>query len=494
MDLDLRPLAAVLVSLLAAVLLPLVDRRPTVRETITITAAVLKLALVSSMLPAVLTGQGVEGGSLALGMGLSLQFRVDALGLIFALTASSLWLLTSIYSIGYLRATASTHRTSYYSAFAVCLSATVGIAFSANLLTFFVCYEVLTLATYPLVVHDRTPEAQAAGRRYLVYTLAAGQALLVATVWAETLVPGSEFRPGGFLDSQTPSLTVWVLFVLFIVGCGVKAAIMPLHGWLPAAMVAPTPVSALLHAVAVVKAGVFGIVRIVGYVFGIDTLRATGADTVLIIFAVATMLIASIRALGEDRLKRRLAYSTIGQLSYIVLGAAVGSVAALTGAMFHIAGHGFMKITMFFCAGTVHTQAHRDGVKGLDGLGRQMPVTMTAFAIGACGLAGVPLLAGFIAKWNLGVGAVEVDQLLLVGVLVVSGLLNVAYFFPILFDAFFKASTSDVREAGWAMILPLGVTAAVALLLGVIPDLGLHFFTLARLAAESVVTGAGVPQ
>ncbi|MBH16934.1 MAG: cation:proton antiporter, partial [Acidobacteria bacterium] len=202
MDLDLRPLAAVLVSLLAAVLLPLVDRRPTVRETITITAAVLKLTLVLSMLPAVLTGQGVEGVSLALGMGLSLQFRVDALGLIFALTASSLWLLTSIYSIGYLRATASTHQTSYYSAFAVCLSATIGIAFSANLLTFFVCYEVLTLATYPLVVHDRTPEALAAGRRYLVYTLAAGQALLVATVWAETLVPGSEFRPGGFLNSQ----------------------------------------------------------------------------------------------------------------------------------------------------------------------------------------------------------------------------------------------------------------------------------------------------
>ena len=229
MDLALRPLAAVLVSLLAAVLLPLVGRRPTVRETITITAAILKLALVSSMLPAVLAGQGVEGVSFALGMGLSLQFRVDALGLLFALTASSLWLLTSIYSIGYLRATTSTHQTSYYSAFAVCLSATVGIAFSGNLLTFFVCYEVLTLATYPLVVHGRTPEAQAAGRRYLVYTLAAGQALLVATVWAETLVPGSEFRPGGFLNSQTPSLTVWMLFVLFVVGCGVKAAIMPLH-------------------------------------------------------------------------------------------------------------------------------------------------------------------------------------------------------------------------------------------------------------------------
>ena len=259
-------------------------------------------------------------------------------------------------------------------------------------------------------------------------------------------------------------------------------------------MVAPTPVSALLHAVAVVKAGAFGVVRIVGYVFGVDTLRATGADIALMLIAAATILVASVRALGEDNLKRRLAYSTIGQLSYIVLGAAVGSVAALTGAMFHFAGHGFMKIAMFFSAGALHTEAHRDGVRGLDGLGRQMPMTMTAFALGACGLAGVPLLAGFIAKWNLGVGALEAGHVVLVGVLVTSGLFNVAYFFPIIYDAFFKAPSGQVREAGWPMVFPLGVTGAAALCLGVAPDLGFHFFTLARLAAESIVAGGGVPQ
>ncbi len=494
MDLASRPLAAVLVSLLAVALLPLFDRRPTVRETITFTAAALKLALVASMLPAVLAGQVIEGATLPLVAGLSLHLRVDAFGLLFALTASSLWLLTSIYSLGYLRATASTHQTSYYVSFAACLSATVGIAFAANLLTFFVCYEVLTLATYPLVVHARTPEALGAGRRYLVYTLGAGQVLLVAIVWAQSIAPGAEFTPGGFLAGRASTATLGILFALFIAGCGVKAAIMPLHGWLPAAMVAPTPVSALLHAVAVVKAGAFGVVRIVGYVFGVDTLRATGADIALMLIAAATILVASVRALGEDNLKRRLAYSTIGQLSYIVLGAAVGSVAALTGAMFHFAGHGFMKIAMFFSAGALHTEAHRDGVRGLDGLGRQMPMTMTAFALGACGLAGVPLLAGFIAKWNLGVGALEAGHVVLVGVLVTSGLFNVAYFFPIIYDAFFKAPSGQVREAGWPMVFPLGVTGAAALCLGVAPDLGFHFFTLARLAAESIVAGGGVPQ
>ncbi|HJO39706.1 MAG: proton-conducting transporter membrane subunit [Vicinamibacterales bacterium] len=494
MDLAARPLAAVLVSLLAAALLPLAGRRPAVREAITFAAAGLKLALVASMLPAVLDGQAIESARLPLAAGLTLGFRADALGLLFALTASSLWLLTSLYSVGYLRAAAPSRQTAYYVSFAVCLSATVGIAFAANLLTFFVCYEVLTLATYPLVVHAQTEEARSAGRRYLVYTLGAGQVLFVAIVWTETVAPGVDFTPGGFLAGRAEAGVLATAFALFIVGCGVKAAIMPLHGWLPAAMVAPTPVSALLHAVAVVKAGAFGVVRIVGYVFGVDVLRATGADTVLVVAAAATILIASMRALGEDHLKRLLAYSTIGQLSYIVLGAALGSVAALTGAMFHIAGHGFMKITMFFCAGALHTQAHRDGVHGLDGLGRQMPVTMTAFAVGACGLAGVPLLAGFIAKWNLGVGALTAGDEIIVGVLVVSGLLNVAYFFPIIYDAFFKAPTPETagaREAPWPMALPLGVTAAVALVLGVAPSLGFRFFALARLAAESVVAGSG---
>jgi multicomponent Na+:H+ antiporter subunit D len=270
----------------------------------------------------------------------------------------------------------------------------------------------------------------------------------------------------------------------------VKAAIMPLHGWLPAAMVAPTPVSALLHAVAVVKAGAFGVLRVVGYVFGVDLLREVGADIVLAVLATATILFGSLRALGETHLKRRLAYSTIGQLSYIVLGAALGSVAALTGAMFHIAAHGFMKITMFFCAGAIHTESHRDDVTQFGGLGRQMPITMTAFAIAAAGLAGTPLLAGFISKWHLGLGALEAGHGVFIVVLVISGLLNLAYFFPIVYDAFFLPAHGKVTPERLSMTAPLAVTAVVALLLGIMPDLGVAFLRLAQSAAMSVVAGS----
>ena len=491
-----RPLAAVLVSLAAAGLVRVFGSRPTLREGCTFGAGIIKLALVVSMLPVVLDGGVVESLQLSLLPGLSLHLRADPLGLLFALVASTLWLITSVYSVGYMRAGGYDNQTGYFSSFAVCMSATIGLAFAANLLTFFLFYELLTLATYPLVAHNRTPEARAGGRTYLVYTLVAGQALLLAVVWTQSLAPGGEFRPGGLLPPGTPSGTVTGLFALFIIGVGVKAAIMPLHGWLPAAMVAPTPVSALLHAVAVVKAGVFGCLRVVGYVFGVDLLREVGADTVLAALAATTILFSSLRALGETNLKRRLAYSTAGQLSYIVLGAAVGSVAALTGAMFHIAAHGFMKITMFFCAGAIHTESHRDDVSQFGGLGRQMPVTMTAFAVAAAGLAGTPLLAGFISKWNLGLGALAAGQGVFILVLVTSGLLNLAYFFPIVYDAFFMPAHGEVTRERFAITAPLVATAVVVLLLGIMPDVGFSFLRLAASAATSVVAGSatgGVP-
>ncbi|TDI23973.1 MAG: monovalent cation/H+ antiporter subunit D family protein [Acidobacteria bacterium] len=485
-----RPLAAVLVSLVAAGLMRVCGRYPALRESCTFGAGIIKLALVASMLPVVLAGGVVESSRLSLLPGVSLHLRADPLGLLFALVASTLWLLTSVYSVGYMRAAGDENQTGYFSSFALCVSATIGLAFAANLLTFFLFYEVLTLATYPLVAHNRTPEARAGGRTYLVYTLTAGQALLLAVVWTQSLAPGAEFRPGGLLPPGLPTATVLGLFALFVVGFGVKAAIMPLHGWLPAAMVAPTPVSALLHAVAVVKAGAFGCLRMVGYVFGVDVLREVGADIVLAVLASVTILFGSLRALGETHLKRRLAYSTISQLSYIVLGAALGSVAALAGAMFHIAAHGFMKITMFFCAGAIHTEAHRDDVTQFGGLGRQMPITMTAFAIAAAGLAGTPLLAGFISKWHLGLGALEAGHGVFIVVLVLSGLLNLAYFFPIVYDAFFAPAHGDVAPERLTLSAPLAITAAVALLLGIMPDFGAGFLRLALSAATSVVAGS----
>jgi multicomponent Na+:H+ antiporter subunit D len=484
-----RLLAAVVVSLVAAVLIVASRRWPNLRETWTFLAAAIKLALVASLVPYVLTGEVLESAPLILAPGLPLHLRADAFGLLFALVASSLWLLTSVYSVGYMRAAGYAHQTGYFASFAVCVSATIGVAFAANLLTFFVFYEILTIATYPLVVHFRTSEALAAGRKYLVYTLVAGQALLLAIIWSQAVAPGESFRAGGYLAGRAEAPALTVMFLLFIAGVGVKAGLMPLHGWLPAAMVAPTPVSALLHAVAVVKAGAFGCVRIVGYVFGVDLLGALGLDRVLAAAAAVTIIAASLMALREGHLKRRLAYSTIGQLSYIVLGAATGSAAALAGAMFHIAAHGAMKITMFFCAGAIYTRAHVEQIADLSGIGRRMPITMAAFTLCALGLAGVPLLAGFVSKWNLGVGAIEAGHAGYIVVLFASGLLNFAYFFPIVQMAFLGSDRPvSFGDGGPALTIPLALTAVAAVVLGIAPDAVLNLYQLAWQAARSIVS------
>ena len=484
---DVRPLLGVLWPALGAMLIGASGRRPNLRDAWSVLAALGACAVLSSMLTEVLAGREPATAVVALAPGFALHLKADAFGLLFALLSSGLWVLASVYNVGYMRAEREAHQTSYYAWFAVCVSAALGIALAANLVTFFLFYEVLTLATWPLVTHKRSAEAVAAGRKYLAYTLGAGQLLLLAVVGAATLAPGAEFRPGGFLAGTAPPTVLWLLFVLFIAGCGVKAAIMPLHAWLPAAMVAPTPVSALLHAVAVVKAGTFGCVRVVGWVFGVDLMRALGADVALATAAAVTIVLASVRALGEENLKRRLAYSTIGQLSYIVMGAGLGSPAALAGAMFHMAAHGFMKITLFFCAGSVAVRTHKTEIPELAGVGRRMPVTMGAFAVAALGLAGTPALAGFVSKWNLGLGAFEAGHGVFVAVLLLSGLLNAAYFFPIAYAAFF-GGTGRLRfdEASPALWLPLAATALVSIVLGLVPGAGLRFYQLAWHAAASV--------
>lgn len=489
---SVRPLLAVLISLGAAVLILCTARRPNLREGWTFGAAIVKFLLVLSLLPTALAGGVVASPGLELFAGLSLELQADPFGLLFALLASGLWIVTSLYSVGYMRAGHYGHQTGYFLSFAVCLSATIGLAFAANLLTFFIFYEILTLATYPLVVHDRTAEAIRAGRKYLAFTLSAGQLLVVAVVWTHFLAPGMPFRPGGFLAGKASPSALALLFGLFIAGVGVKAAIMPLHSWLPAAMVAPTPVSALLHAVAVVKAGTFGCIRVVHYVFGIEVLQEMGADLLLASAATATILLASLRALGEPNLKRRLAYSTISQLSYIVLGATLHSTTALAGAMFHMVAHGFMKITLFFCAGTIYIQTHKLDIPELAGLGRHMPITFGAFTLAALGLAGTPFLVGFVSKWHLGLGALEAGRALFLGVYVVSGLLNFAYFLPIVSTAFFGPTTSSIRynEARLALTLPLVVTAVASVFLGLAPNAGLAFYQLAWDAATRVMGGS----
>ncbi len=480
---SLRPALAVAVSGIAAVLILFLDRHPNLREGCTFAAAVAKLVLVFSLLSPALSGQPLQTTLFELVPGIPLQLRADAYGIAFAVIAASLWLLTSIYSVGYMRGLREHGQTRYFASFALALSATIGVALAANLLTLYVFYEVLTLATYPLVVHKETDEALEAGRKYLSYTLAADAAILAGCVALYVLAGTLDLRPGGILRAGEASPAVlWLLFCLLIAGFGVKAAMMPLHGWLPTAMIAPTPVSALLHAVAVVKSGVFGCVRVVGFVFGTSLLRQLGATEALMYVAAITILGGSVLALAQDNLKRRLAYSTVSQLSYIVLGAVLATPAGWIGSVLHLANHAVLKITLFFCAGAIYVATGKERVDELAGIGRRMPLTMTAFAIGALGLAGVPPLNGFVSKWYLCLGSIDAGRMGMAVVLVLSGLLDIAYFLPIVYAAFFSTSAEAVEmaEAPLPMLVPLLVTAALSVLLGVWPNAGASLWDLAH--------------
>ncbi|MEW5886630.1 MAG: proton-conducting transporter membrane subunit [Pseudomonadota bacterium] len=411
------------------------------RSALNLGAAVLKLACVAAMLWG--TQQGISYElRLPFLPGHELLLRADPLGLLFVTLSAVLWLLTTVYAIGYLEH--SPNRSRFFGFFSLCVTATVGIALSGNLLAFFLFYELLTLATYPLVVHRGTPQVLQAGARYLAYTLGGGVVLLAAIVWLQTLVGPVEFRSGGALVAleATAGLENWMLvgiFALFIAGLGVKAAIAPLHGWLPQAMVAPAPVSALLHAVAVVKAGAFGIVRVVYEVFGIEFAHSLGVLLPLAVVASVTIVFGSLRALTQDDLKRRLAYSTVSQVSYIVLGVALFGPAGTIGGLVHLVHQGIMKITLFFCAGNYAETLGVHRISQMAGIGQRMPWTTAAFTIGALGMIGVPPVAGFISKWYLGLGAIEAGLGWVLAVLLFSSLLNAAYFLPILRLAWFEA-------------------------------------------------------
>ena len=488
---SIRPLLAVGAGFAVVLPILLTGRRPAVREGWTFLAGAVQLGAALSMLPAAFAGAAHLSPAFTLLPGVPLQFRADPLGLVFLTLSSILWIATSAYSVGYLRTLGLKHQTGYFAAFAAAAAATAGVALAANLVTFLIAYEVLTLTTWPLVVHKRSAGVLRSGRSYLAYTLLAGQLLLGAVVWAGSLAPGAPFTPGGFLAGTASDGSLRLLFALFLVGVGAKAALFPLHGWLPAAMVAPTPVSALLHAVAVVKAGAFGILRLTGWVFGPELMRDLSLSLPLALLAAATILIASFRALGEDHLKRRLAYSTVGQLSYIVLGGAIGTPLALAGAAFHIVAHGFLKITLFFCAGSVYAATGKEHISQLSGLGRAMPFTFSAFAVGALGMAGLPLLPGFISKWNLALGGIAGGQFWVAVLLVGSGLLNLAYYLPILRIAVFETGRGHpAREPSAWLVGPPVFAALAAIVLGLAPNAGARFWFLAESAARSVAAGA----
>jgi multicomponent Na+:H+ antiporter subunit D len=462
---------------LGAVGIAAASRIPNLREAVTLATAGANFVVVMTLLGRVLDGERPTAGGWEAFGGIEIAFLVEPLGMLFATIAATLWIVNSIYSIGYMRANNEPRQTPFYICFAVAISSAIGIAFSGNLLTLFLFYEILTISTYPLVTHKGTDEAKAKGRIYLLLLMATSMILLLpAIIWTWVAAGTVDFAPGGILATAGLSAgAVGLLLALYIFGIG-KAAVMPVHSWLPAAMVAPTPVSALLHAVAVVKAGVFTVVKVIVYIFGIDFLAASGAGDWLIYVAGFTVITASVIALMQDNLKARLAYSTISQLSYVVLAAAILTPISVLAAALHIATHAVSKITLFFAAGSIYTAAHLTEVSQLDGIGRRMPWTMGAFAVGALSMIGLPPTAGFLSKWFMLSGGMAAGNWVAVGVIFVSTCLTASYFLPIIYRAFFRpppAATPERPAHGegpLSVVLALTITALGILAMFFFPD------------------------
>jgi multicomponent Na+:H+ antiporter subunit D len=441
------------------------------REGVTLVGSVALASVVWSLLPELFAGERPEVFLTQLTPDLSIAFRVEPLGMLFAALASGLWIINSVYSIGYMRANREKHQTRFYTCFALALGATMGVAFAGNLFTLFLFYELLTLSTYPLVAHKGDKDTVRSARVYLGILLSTSIGLfLPAIVWTYHVAGSGDFTEGGILSGNLAGADVGLLLALFVFGVG-KAAVMPVHRWLPAAMVAPTPVSALLHAVAVVKAGVFTITKIIVYIFGVDFLFSTPTSGWLVYAASFTIIAASLVALRQQNLKRLLAYSTVAQLSYVVMAAAVLKPLAEVGAAIHVVAHAFGKITLFFAAGAIYTAAKKTELPELRGIGRRMPWTMGAFTVGALSMIGVPPTAGFVSKWYILAGSFEADNLLAIFTIIASTALNAAYFLPIIFMAWFGREEAGSRDHGEAPLLVVLALTTTALL-----TLGFFFF------------------
>lgn len=452
---------AVLSPLAGAFFVFLLGRWPNVRDSVTVITSLVLFGLVAfGILPEVLDGGRPRLELVRVFPRVPLAFEVEPLGMLFSLVASGLWIVTSLYAFGYMRGHHEKNQTRFFVCFAAAISAAVGAAFAANLFTLFVFYEIITLSTYPLVTHHGTEESKRSGRIYLGLLMGTSAAFLLAMVWTYVLAGTTEFTPGGILRNRAGPGMLTALLALYAFGTG-KAALMPFHRWLPAAMVAPTPVSALLHAVAVVKAGVFTVMKIIVYIFGTGLLAETGAGVWLTWVAAGTLLIASTVALFKDNLKARLAYSTISQLSYIVLGAALATRAGVLGGAIHIIMHAFGKITLFFCAGAIMVATHKKNISEMDGLGRKMPFTYLAFLVGSLSVIGVPPAGGTWSKWFLILGAAEADQVVMAGVLIISSLLSIGYLMPVVVRGFFRPPPAGdaSREAPFLCVAPPVFTA-----------------------------------
>ena len=458
--------AALAIPLITTLAVAASGHRARLRDTCTLLGGVLLAMVIFSAWPSVLAGERPQWLAWSVLPGIDILFRLEPLGLLYASVAAGLWPITSVYAAGYLNGAHEQHHTRFFTCFALAILAAMGIALAGNLITLFLFYEVLTLSTWPLVTHKGTAEARRGGRIYLGVLLTTSIGLLLpAIVWTGSLAGSTDFQPDGILTGKASPPVLGLLYALFLFGIG-KAALMPFHRWLPSAMVAPTPVSALLHAVAVVKAGVFAVLKVSVMIFGLDNLLETQASEVMTWVAGFTILMASIIALQQDNLKARLAYSTISQLAYIVLGASIATSLAAQGAGLHIVMHALAKITLFFCAGAIYVAHHKTLVSQLDGLGRRMPWTFAAFGLASLSIIGIPPLGGTWSKWWLTLGALDADQYWIVATLAISSLLNIAYLLPIVARGFMRplptgdgAPETTAGEAPVSMVAPLSLTA-----------------------------------
>lgn len=494
---DLRLLLALLAPLVGAGLVMATGKKPNLRETVSLVAAVTLFSLVASLVPAVRGGttlhftlfelfpaeQAQSFTFAAQATGLSIALRADALSMIFAVIASFLWVLTVFYSAGYMRSLHEHAQTRFSACFALALFGAIGCAFADNLLTLYLFYEIVSVSTYPLVAHHQDEEGYEGGRKYLTYLTTTAKALILPAMVLIFVLSGTlDFAHNastGIIPAAVHNGVVTILYICCLLGFA-KNGLMPFHHWLPGAMVAPTPVSALLHAVAVVKVGVFSTVRVMLYVFGVDRMHELNLGLPTAYFVSITILVASIIALSKDNLKTRLAYSTVSQLSYIILGVALLTPTAVAGGLVHIANHAFAKITLFFCAGAIYVASHKKNISEMSGLGRAMPWTFGAFGLAALGMIGAPPVGGFITKLYLLVGALDAGTIGILVVLIASTLLNTAYFAPVVYHAFFgKAPAGEHHhgEAPLAMLIPLCLTAVISVLVGIFPDFFMRFAT-----------------
>jgi multicomponent Na+:H+ antiporter subunit D len=485
---------SIAIPLIGGVLVLLTGKIPNLREAASLATAFILFTLVLEITQRIFAGEVMSTTWVELFPGIGLSFDIEPLGVVFAIVASALWPVTTIYAIGYMRGHNEENQTRFFFCFALAISSVMAICFSGNLLTLFVFYEVLTLSTYPLVTHAGTDAAKQGGRIYLGILISTSIAFLLLAILGTWQVAGTlDFTPGGVFANADGAPILGILLVLFCYGIG-KAALMPFHRWLPAAMVAPTPVSALLHAVAVVKAGVFSVLKVVIYIFGLEQLKEIPLTDVMLYIAATTVLLSSCIAMTKDNLKARLAYSTVSQLSYITVGALLASPIAAAGATMHIATHAVGKITLFFCAGAIMVASHKKNISDMAGLGRKMPLTMGAFAIGAISIIGLPPMAGTWSKWYLTIGALDADKLVIVAVLMISSLLNIAYLLPIPMKAFFNQSDSASRPWTWAEVQEAPIAILIAIGITSFSCVALFFFPQPLIELVNLIPGVSTTQ